>query len=534
MRYFLFFSAFVLFISIELRAQFDASVSNTLRYGNGERSLGTVNQSLKYFENLTDVRIQLPENFTAGFRLLYDIPPEVGLEFKGIRRRFFEYDGADFSARIGDFSQLYGRGLAMNLFESRGLGYDTWMDGIKAKYKNDYFNISALFGTLDFRDSIIFARNEIHKLRGGNIELTPVKNLSVGLTYIYSRSSLKLFGENKELEINIPSVYANYSFSDFTFSFDYANKETKNKSDKKISNGAAYYSAVSFNADGLGITLDYKNYFFDERDPFEKNDITRSSRMMPFQNPPIVLKEHSYTLLTRAIHEVDFNDETGLQLEIFKSLNEYTDLNINGSISSRHSFYKFDPNHFIFNKHERSDDFLPSFSEEYSPYWELFGEAVHYFDESTYMKLALARRDKIFYDEFFGGRSNHVIKSAIFALQISHSVSSLYSFEGQVEYESVYDNFNGEQKNYNNYLITLINTIESQYTFTVRYEWTNNRFDVSDRIDWITFESGLRITQANTVVASYGRERGGQVCSNGVCRYIQPFEGFRFSLLTNI
>ena len=124
--------------------------------------------------------------------------------------------------------------------------------------------------------------------------------------------------------------------------------------------------------------MDYKNYFFDERDPFEKNDITRTTRMMPFQNPPIVMKEHSYTLLTRAIHEVDFNDETGLQLEIYKSLNENTDLNFNGSISSRHSFYKFDPNQFIFNKQERSTDFLPSFSEEYSPYWELFGEVVHY------------------------------------------------------------------------------------------------------------------------------------------------------------
>ena len=130
------------------------SVSNTLRYGNGERSLGIITDDFKYFENLTDVRIQLPENFTAGFRLLYDIPPEVGLEFKGIKRRFFEYDGSNLSARIGDFSQLYGRGLAINLFENRGLGYDTWMDGVKAKYKNEYFSINAIYGTLDFKDSI--------------------------------------------------------------------------------------------------------------------------------------------------------------------------------------------------------------------------------------------------------------------------------------------------------------------------------------------------------------------------------------------
>jgi hypothetical protein len=535
MKSFLLTSAIILITITELRAQlFVPSVSNTLRYGNGKRSLGIISEDFKYFENLTDVRIQLPENFTAGFRLLYDIPPEVGLEFKGIKRRFIEYDGSNFYARLGDFSQLYGRGLALNLFENRGLGYDTWMDGVNAKYMNDYFNVSIVYGTLDFKDSIVIARDEIHKLRGGTIEVTPISDMSVGLTYVYSRSSLKLFGESKELEINLPSIYVNYSFSDFTFLFDYANKETKNKSDKQTSSGAAYYSALSFNKDGLGIALDYKNYFFDERDPFEKNDITRTTRMMPFQNPPIVMKEHSYTLLTRAIHEVDFNDETGLQLEIFKTLNENVELNFNGSISSRHSFYIFDQNLFTFSKQERSSDFLPSFSKEYSPYWELFGEVVYYFSETTYMKLALARRNKVFYDEIFGGLNNHIIKSTILPLQINHTFSSIYSFEGQVEYEQVFDNFNVQQKYFNNFLLTLINTFASRLTISIRYESTNNRFDVSERTDWITFETGFRITQGNTVVASYGRERGGQVCSNGVCRYIQPFEGFRFSLITNI
>lgn len=530
----MFSSAIILITSMELRAQFIPSVSNTLRYGNGKRSLGTINEEFKYFENLTDVRIQLPENFTAGLRLLYDVPPEVGYEFKGIKRRFFEYDAADFSGRIGDFSQLYSRGLALNLFENRGLGYDTWADGAKAKYINDYFSINAIYGTVEFKDSIEIARDEIHKLRGGNVELTPIKHLSLGLTYIYSRSTIKSFDENKELDINIPSFYFNFSFSDFTFAIDYAYKETNNKTDDLNSNGAAYYNAISYNKDGLGIILDYKNYFFDERDPFEKNDITRPTRMMPFQNPPIVMKEHSYTLLTRAIHEVDFNDETGLQLEILKSLSENTELNFNGSISSRHSFYKFDQNLFSFSKQERSSDYLPSFSEEYSPYWELFGEVVHYFNESTYIKLALARRDKVFYDEFFGGLNNHIIKSTIAPAQVNHTFSNFYSFEGQIEYEKVFDNFNEQQTHYNNYLFTFINTFESQLTFTLRYEVTNNKYDVSGRKNWFTIEAGLRITQGNTVVASYGRERGGQVCSNGVCRYIQPFEGFRFSLITNI
>lgn len=512
----------------------EVSVSNNLRYGDGEKKLGIISNNFNYFENLTDARFNLPENFTAGFRLLYDTPPEIGLEYKGVKRRFFEYDGSNFSARIGNFSNLYGRGLALNLFENRGLSYDTWLDGLNVNYKNQFIRINGIYGTLDFKDSIEIARNEIHKIRGGNVEISPNKNFSLGVTYVYSKSRFILFGEEKPAEINLPSFYATASLSNFALSFDYAYKETKNTDDNKKSKGAAYYFALSYNEDGLGITLDYKNYFFDERDPFEKNDITRQTRMLHFQNPPIVMKEHSYTLLTRAIHEVDFNDETGLQLEILKTFGDRTEVNLNGSISSRHNFSKFDPGQFIFKKQERASDFVPSFSAEYSPYWELFAEAVHYFNESTHIKLALARRDKTFFDEFFDGMNNHIIKSTIIPVQFNHNLSSFYSIELQGKYEKVFDNFNFQQMYYNNFLFTLINTFDSRFTFTLRYEITSNRFDVSERKDWFTIESGIRISQGNIVVASYGRERGGQVCSNGVCRYIQPFEGFRFSLLTNI
>lgn len=510
------------------------SISNTLRYGSGERTIGTIYSDFNYFENLTDVRFQLPENFSAGFRLLYDVPPEVGLEFKGFQRRFFEYDDSKFYGRIGDFSQLYGRGLALNLFENRGLGYDTWMDGMKVKYTSDYFNLSALYGTVDFNDSITIARHEIHKIRGGNLEITPIKNLALGLTYIYSKSSIKLIREIKPVEINLPSIYLNFSLSDFTLLFDYAYKETKIENENKKSLGAGYYGALSYNIAGLGITLDYKNYFFDERDPFEKYDITRPTRMAQFQNPPIVMKEHSYTLLTRAIHEIDFNDETGLQLEVLKSIGESTELNFNASIASRHGYHKYNPSLFSFDMQERSLDFLPSFSNEYSPYWELFGEIVYYFDESTYAKLALARRDKTFYDEFFEGRNSHVIKSTVLPIQINHSLSNFYAVEFQGEFEKVFDNYNEKQKHFSNFLFTLINTFSSQFTLTARFEFTNNKFEVSGKQDWFTIETGLRITQGNILLASYGKERGGQVCSNGVCRYIQPFEGFRFSIITNI
>ena len=73
------------------QAQIRTSVSNLLRYGNGDQTLGNVKNDFRYFENLTDIRFSLPENVNVGFRLLYDDPPEVGLPFQGLARRFVEY-----------------------------------------------------------------------------------------------------------------------------------------------------------------------------------------------------------------------------------------------------------------------------------------------------------------------------------------------------------------------------------------------------------------------------------------------------------
>ncbi len=165
------------------------SVSNIFRYGNGERILGSLKIPQTYFENLTDVRISFPENFLIGFRLLYDEPPEIGDSFKGISRRYLEYNKGGIYIRAGNSSTLFGRGLALNLFENRGLAYDTWMDGIKFKYSSDFFNATLLGGTIDFRDSLIFVRRENYKIRGGNLELFPFPEL-------LNRRELYLFSRN--------------------------------------------------------------------------------------------------------------------------------------------------------------------------------------------------------------------------------------------------------------------------------------------------------------------------------------------------
>jgi hypothetical protein len=513
------------------------SVSNLMRYGDGKRIFGSLKLQQKYFENLTDVRISLPQSFTIGFRLLYDDPPEVGETFRGISRRFIEFNMDDIYMRGGNSSALFGRGLALNLFEDRGLAYDTWMDGVQLKYNPDYFNVTLLGGTIDFRDSLTITRHEIYKIRGGNLEVQPLDETIFGFSYVYSEGNIPQGATKsgippKNIKAEIPEFYFSLNLSRLSVYLDWSRKWTNIPEDKTTSTGWGLYGAVSYLGDGYGITLDYKNYSFDIRDPYGRNDLTRPTRMLPFQNPPIVQKEHSYTLLTRALHEVNFNDEVGFQIEAFYSLNNNTSINFNTSFSSIHDSYEL--NGFTFSRIKRAGNFLPSFNKEFFPYYELFLEGEHYYDISSAVRLAVAFRKYTFFNEFSSDKSSTVTNSFVIPLQVQNVFSEKYSLTFQSEHEWVSEEFKGTTNKLFNHLITVINSFYSNLTATIRIEYTTSDKDVSGRKNWLSGEIGYRLMQSHVITVSYGNERGGLACSNGVCRYIQPFEGLRLAILSQI
>lgn len=515
-------------------AQIQPSVSTTLRYGNGEKIFSGFKKEFIYREILSDARLRLNDEFTIGFRLLYDDPPEIGQKFKGLSRRFIEYRKDELYLRVGDFSELYGRGLALNLFEERGLAYDTWMDGLNAKYEYKNLEASLIAGSMTFADSINFWREEEYSIVGGNLEYEFNKNFELGFSFINAEGKIPSVGSKEKLKAEIPEIYLSADLGDFAFYFDYSHKWTEVITNGTTSDGYGFYASMSYNIPKFGITIDYKSYKFDERNPYERYDFTRSTRMLPFQSPPIVKKEHSFVLLSRSLHQVDFNDEVGLQIDGIFTLDESTSFNFNASASSRHNLWKLQPNGFDFELEKRSGNYFPSFDDEYSPFWEFMVDVDRYFGYYTLVNLGFARRAKTIYNDITGLAGSHTIRSTVVPMLVQHTFSRNFAATFQYEYEWVYDNFNTKQERFFNQFISLAGTFFGKLSLTTRYEFTNNDYEVSGRKDWITFEAGYRVTQKLNILLSAGRERGGQTCSNGVCRYIQPFTGFRLTLLSSI
>ncbi len=109
-----------------------------MRYGNGYQYTGTIKNPKEYFENLTDARLKI-NGVTFGIRYELSDSIEYGVNFRGIAKRFVEYDHeSGISLRAGDFFEAISRGLSLNVFEDRALYYDTGIDGVRITYDKTF------------------------------------------------------------------------------------------------------------------------------------------------------------------------------------------------------------------------------------------------------------------------------------------------------------------------------------------------------------------------------------------------------------
>jgi hypothetical protein len=528
----------VLFQSIYSQ-EISTSVSNYLKAGSGLEFVGESQTKHKknYFENFSDVRLFVPK-MTVGFRLEYSNPPEYGYNFIGLRKRFIEFGTSGLNLRAGDFYTLFSKGLSINLFENRNLAFDNGMDGLKILYENNFLKAQLIGGDLNYFEPLSIylgkLRFEKYKVRAASLEISPFNNLTVGSNFTWSEGYLPSVISNTDtIEVNIPEIFLRAKIGELDFFASYAIKRTS-LGGRDTSKGSGFYSSLSYSTEGFGITFEFKDYRFDIVDPLRRSEVFRPTRALPFQNPPIVHKEHIFTLTQRLPHVVDFNDEVGFQIDAFYSLSSSITLNANFALASRHYDYELNQSTFQFERKKIGSDLFPSLSKLRSPFWEIYFDIEYFLPDEidSYIRLGFNRRSETINDQM--NFYNPIQPTRITTIPIEFQkmfgdyLSTKISSESQWVFEYP------QTEKFFNQLISISVNLFSEYSFGLRYELTSNKFELENRKNWLVFEMGYRIGTNNTLIINYGRERGGTVCSNGICRQVLPFDGFRLSLTTNI
>jgi hypothetical protein len=462
------------------------SVSNLLRYGNGTETISSVSNRRDYFENLTDSRISFSD-LTLGFRLLFDQPPEYGVEFSGIQKLFVEFRRDDIYLRAGSSYSLYGRGLALNLFENRTLAFDTGINGLKAEYKNRFLRAAVTGGDILWRDNLDLSRVEKYRIRAGSLEFLPYRSVTAGFSFVSGQSSfLPPVFPDQLAQFDIPEYFGKFQLFGIDGFVSYAEKRTTVLADTVGTiRGTAFYGSLSRISKAFGVSLEYKDYRFGITDPLQRDNPNRAYKALAFQNPPIVHKEHTFTLMSRYPHVVDFNDEVGLQLDVFYTLFGQLSGSFNASVASRHYSYvpTGDTNSIflpVYASSDRSSSFWPSLNQAYSPFWEIYADWQYFLEAggNDYVQVGLNRRsqdiaNEVSYTVGVGPAIEETRLTGI-PLAVQYMVVEGWVVKFVLEQQWVHENMNLATTDFTNTLVSLGVSRSPDYSITVRYERTSD------------------------------------------------------------
>jgi len=372
---------------------------------------------------------------------------------------------------------------------------------------------------------------------------------------------------------------AEYLSDRFDVYLEYADKSTHDFNPDSVRSfsaggGQGFYSNLNIYIGAWALNIDYKKYAFNVSEPHTYSTVTNYSGTIGYQRPPTAIREHTSRLLGRITHQVNFEDEVGYQLELSGPLLYNNSLVLNYTHSSNNVVWsQYKPDGDIFWKWAKSDEtaLLP-FSEKFAqPFNELYSEIEgHMLSGNLHYRFGMANSSAV-----LDVSSNQVTDSTKFIfyekqeaitipLGIEYKLWGRLGIEFKYEYQRLSKNFR--------MINTVINLDTSQSRFPADFQYNAflslgvsysprwsmallidassvleygvdqqlDNFNVLEKLlsnlinlenRWVALELRWNITNSHTLSLTYGSQQGGILCSNGVCRQIDPFEdGFKLAL----
>jgi hypothetical protein len=537
------------------------------------------------------------------------------------------------SVSAGDLYGQFGRGLALNLWESQGIDWDSSLRGIWLTTRpNEKLTLDIVSGNSAGGRHLPIGPGVDPRIRDFSEDATVsalllsvdniLPNLSIGLYGVDVDAFKPWFGKMQNLfgdvetvdSVNVrtrsfsPGFFVEYIGRDYdlyvevmkrsleifdtdslysTPSFEWIYYERENK-------GWGGYASVSYYPGKLGVTLEYKNYFFDDSHPDIRTKLPyHLGRLAPIMNGPTAFKEHSAVLMRRTPHIIDFEDEVGIQAEVNLNVSDDLFLIFNYAQSSRHTGFR-DVNYIDgydgWEKVETESLLWFSDNEMFYPFKEFYGEFnYHYSPLNLDIRLMAARSSEIVesYVEIINELSyweNHTQE------QLDWKKRDLYTLPTELTLSlpsghglTLYWEHQWEDYNDRNYLVyrdlssSEIDSVTTDEILTVPYyyryvalnlskpsrysagfiydfasgiktgspqntdpandSWLeeilrNSGVDMTNK--WFGVQGSLYLTPATIFNVFYGSLQGGLKCDSGVCVYVPGIEdAFTVTITSN-
>ncbi|MFC2113564.1 hypothetical protein ACFLTA_09880 [Bacteroidota bacterium] len=395
--------------------------------------------------------------------------------------------------KAGNFYEMLGNGLLLraydvpaSVFESPGYrirhGFYQDMFGFSGEYSGDMFRLKAMYGkplvnvlppTVDWKER----RSEnLYSVSPG----ISIGEQNIDINYLYNSS---------------PTGHHHYSSAQITgnlpFDLSY-NAELA----MELGSGIPMFSGAE-SIHGLFASLIYSG--FAVGGSLEYKDYSNFSLGTAYNDPPTLVREHSYKVLNRSTHVPLLLNEKGFQAEVYYRL------------ESGHMFT-------LNTSRARNELFQPFVFEEY------FAELYSPIGESASLKwFADFARDP-FKDETYRLATGGIFEAPVFGR---------WSTLAEVEYQ--YNERSGFLPGavHNAVLIAGLSQ-GSLFSLSLTWEISTDPFMTDDpaTIDiekgsrhWLGVDTKYKINKHHTITVFMGQRRGGPACTSGICYEVLDFTG---------
>ena len=537
-----------------LSAQFSYSGSLNSRYADSENNLG-------FNEHLFDVNVDYSASdriYQGWTQFEFSDPPELGRPVQELRKLRFEYLSGNMTAKIGDIYEFWGMGMALNQVDDQAIDFDTGIRGALFSYNNDFLKWTVLKGqthtwkstnlVIGFDDRVPnFDTN--HDLLGTNLEVTFESGMA-GINLIQSNEkhdSFDRFGtvEKKNINHTMIGAYASFYSSGASLFVEMLKKTSKETTTDYNEDGSGLYTNLTVPLRDWSLLVEYKNYNFLTLSPLEKdNFVNQFGYHADFSNPPPGYYEHTTVLNGRIARQANINDEIGYQIKLSGPIGINHTASISVAKSSQHQSWIQEMQDGYYEwKADKAFDWVPSSETFANPYNELFiNFDGHFFNYKLFYEIGWGYIQDVPYLFTHQNGSNglfrmhELLNAQTIPLSLTYAINNKYSVELKVEYQELeqgslretndgntFMSVVGKPLRYNN-VISL--GFASSPKWSVTYSQDNTSIDEKSlkAEQWTYWELLYRINQNMVLTYFDGSLKGGLVCSNGVCRYKQPFE----------
>lgn len=413
--------------------------------------------------------------------------PLAGSNYVKLSQFALQFKHKPIEIKLGNFYETLGRGTLLRSFEIPGavledLSYRTRhyfnrdIFGASLKFQQKNFVVKGLYGSpLNY---VLPPTQEAKSRRADTIA-------AVYTEYTLAKQTFGIAAMNHSNSGNDNSFLMATLSGTIAPSLSYYTEFAKNVSNADLDDFSnqsafAFYSGVNFAYHSFGLSAEYKNY---------QNFLIGSG----INEPPALIKEHSYRLLNRSTHVLQPLNESGYQVELFYTLPNLSTFTFNNSLAVN-NFGK----QFIFQEYFLEYDFA---------LWDMA-------DIKTYIDYA---------QDPFKQEENRLTAG------LNTDWKAFKSSTIKADYE--FQTFARLGSTVQNHVFVTGYAFKSKLVCNVVTEFSDDTFIVTSGSKlWLGANVKYQINNSHSIQLFAGERRGGPACNAGVCYEVLDFEGIELRL----